>query len=98
MAKLAEGFSGDAPERLFLVGGSWRAIARIDMERRGYPLKVLHEYRMTPKGILDTIKYIGKSDIDELRGKDRHMRRAVFYAPLFRMLPGSLLKVLCAQS
>jgi exopolyphosphatase / guanosine-5'-triphosphate,3'-diphosphate pyrophosphatase len=34
--------------RLFLVGGSWRAIARIDMERRGYPLTVLHEYRMTP--------------------------------------------------
>jgi exopolyphosphatase/guanosine-5'-triphosphate,3'-diphosphate pyrophosphatase len=69
VARLAEGFSGEKPERLFLVGGSWRAIARIDMERRGYPLKVLHEYRMTPRGILDTIKYIGKSDIDELRGK-----------------------------
>jgi exopolyphosphatase/guanosine-5'-triphosphate,3'-diphosphate pyrophosphatase len=54
-------------DRLFLVGGSWRAIARIDMERRGYPLKVLHEYRMTPQGILDTIKYIGKTDIDALR-------------------------------
>jgi len=31
-------------ERLFLVGGSWRAIARLDMERRNYPLHVLHEY------------------------------------------------------
>ena len=30
--------------RLFLVGGSWRAIARLDMERIGYPLKVLHGY------------------------------------------------------
>jgi len=28
--------------------GSWRAIARIDMVARGYPLHVLHEYRMTP--------------------------------------------------
>jgi exopolyphosphatase/guanosine-5'-triphosphate,3'-diphosphate pyrophosphatase len=65
-----------SPERLFLVGGSWRAIARIDMERRGYPLKVLHEYRMTPKAILDTIVMIEKSDIDELRAKHRHQRGA----------------------
>ena len=66
VGKLAADFAERA-ERLFLVGGSWRAIARIDMERRGYPLKVLHEYRMTPQGILDTIKYIGKTDIDALR-------------------------------
>jgi len=66
VATLTSDFS-ERTERLFLVGGSWRAIARIDMERRGYPLKVLHEYRMTPKGILDTIKYIGKTDIDDLR-------------------------------
>ena len=32
--------------RLFLVGGSWRALARIDMERCDHPLRVLHEYRM----------------------------------------------------
>ena len=30
--------NGRATKRLFLVGGSWRAIARIDMERRSYPL------------------------------------------------------------
>lgn len=70
VADLAEGFPEDAG-RLFLVGGSWRAIARIDMERRGYPLKVLHEYRMTPKAILETIKFIGKSDIDALRANTR---------------------------
>ncbi len=46
------------------------------MERRGYPLKVLHEYRMTPQGILDTIKYIGKTDIDELRASHRDQRGA----------------------
>jgi exopolyphosphatase/guanosine-5'-triphosphate,3'-diphosphate pyrophosphatase len=66
VATLVQDFP-QAPGRLFLVGGSWRAIARIDMERRGYPLKVLHEYRMTPKGILDTLKYIAKTDIEELR-------------------------------
>ncbi|MGR3638799.1 Ppx/GppA family phosphatase [Alterinioella nitratireducens] len=59
----------ERPERLFLVGGSWRAIARIDMERRGYPLKVLHEYRMSRKDIRDTIKYIDAADLDELRDR-----------------------------
>ena len=54
-------------KRLFLVGGSWRAIARIDMERRGYPLYVLHEYRMTARHIAKTAKYIAQSDLTELR-------------------------------
>jgi exopolyphosphatase/guanosine-5'-triphosphate,3'-diphosphate pyrophosphatase len=59
----------DQPERLFLVGGSWRAIARIDMERRGYPLKVLHEYRMTPKAIRETIKLIEKLGTSDLKAR-----------------------------
>ncbi len=56
-------------KRLYLVGGSWRAIARLDMERRRYPLHVLHEYRMTPKAVLATVKWINANDINELRGR-----------------------------
>ena len=66
MEKLAE-FMGRQNDRLFLVGGSWRAIARIDMDRRGYPLAVLHEYRMSRKSILATVDYIQKNDPEELR-------------------------------
>lgn len=55
--------------RLFLVGGSWRAIARIDMERRGHPLTVLHEYRMTSHQVSKTAEYIEKSDLQELRSR-----------------------------
>ncbi|HSG54612.1 MAG TPA: Ppx/GppA family phosphatase, partial [Paracoccaceae bacterium] len=58
---------GAQRDRLFLVGGSWRAIARIDMYRRGYPLHVLHEYRMTTKSVQATAKYIEKADIEALR-------------------------------
>ena len=64
--KLAD-LMGPQPDRLFLVGGSWRAIARIDMERRGYPLAVLHEYRMSRKAVQATIEYIEASDIEDLR-------------------------------
>ncbi|SFM52283.1 Ppx/GppA family phosphatase [Shimia aestuarii] len=55
--------------RLFLVGGSWRAIARIDMERRGYPLHVLHEYRMSGKSVRATARYIAENDLEELRAR-----------------------------
>ncbi|PCJ09410.1 MAG: exopolyphosphatase [Rhodobacteraceae bacterium] len=58
---------GSQKDRLFLVGGSWRAIARIDMVRRGYPLKVLHEYRMTAQSVRDTLKYIENNDLEKLR-------------------------------
>ncbi|WP_300032124.1 Ppx/GppA family phosphatase [uncultured Roseobacter sp.] len=58
---------GDQRDRLFLVGGSWRAIARIDMHRRGYPLHVLHEYRMTARSVSDTVQFIRDADLSELR-------------------------------
>ncbi len=58
---------GPQEDRLFLVGGSWRAIARIDMERRGYPLHVLHEYRMTARSVRATAEYIEQNDGEELR-------------------------------
>ncbi len=68
VSELAEAFP-NRPDRLFLVGGSWRAIARVDMERRAYPLKVLHEYRMTPRAIMDSIALVEKSDMSELRAE-----------------------------
>jgi len=52
---------------LFLVGGSWRAIARLDMERRQYPLRVLREYAMTPDGLNETVDWIATKSVDDLR-------------------------------
>ncbi|MEM9344245.1 MAG: Ppx/GppA family phosphatase [Pseudomonadota bacterium] len=62
-----KGDLGDQPDRLFLVGGSWRAIARIDMARRDYPLAVLHEYRMSRDSVLATVDYIAQTDPTDLR-------------------------------
>ncbi|MEM7752886.1 MAG: Ppx/GppA family phosphatase [Pseudomonadota bacterium] len=60
---------GGKGDRLYLVGGSWRAIARIDMDRRGYPLAVLHEYRMSRKALYATIHHIEETPTDELRAR-----------------------------
>jgi exopolyphosphatase/guanosine-5'-triphosphate,3'-diphosphate pyrophosphatase len=55
--------------RIYLVGGSWRVIGRLDMERRSYPLTVLHEYRMTPQGLDDTLDWLAAADLAVLRGR-----------------------------
>lgn len=56
-------------DRIYLVGGSWRVIARLDMERRNYPLTVLHEYRMTPKSVMATVDWIAANDPAILRAR-----------------------------
>ncbi len=33
----------------YLVGGSWRSLARLDMFDSGYPLPVIHHYEMQPR-------------------------------------------------
>ena len=65
--KILDGISYFSKKDLFLVGGSWRAIARLDMERRKYPLKVLHEYEMTEESSLKTVKWILTRDITKMQ-------------------------------
>ncbi len=56
-------------QRIYLVGGSWRVIARLDMERRKYPMTVLHEYRMMPNDLLETLDWLAKADLEDLRAR-----------------------------
>ncbi|HEV7660339.1 MAG TPA: Ppx/GppA family phosphatase, partial [Allosphingosinicella sp.] len=45
----ASGFAGLGSERSFyMVGGSWRTLARIDMLATDFPLPITHQYRMKP--------------------------------------------------
>ncbi len=46
---LAQSDIGKCDDRaLYLVGGSWRALARLDMTATDYPLPVTQQYRMEP--------------------------------------------------
>lgn len=50
----------------YLVGGSWRALARLDMHLTGYPLPVIHEYSMpaaTVTRLQRMIAQLGKGKI-----------------------------------
>ena len=60
---------GNHHDALYLVGGSWRALARLDMHRRDYPLTVLHEYEMTPKSVRRTMDWMKEQDHARLRAQ-----------------------------
>ncbi|PTE16173.1 Ppx/GppA family phosphatase [Pseudogemmobacter blasticus] len=81
-------------ERIYLVGGSWRVIARLDMERRNYPLTVLHEYRMTPQGLLDTIDWIAASDLTMLRARTGTSAERMELVPIACEVLREVIKVL----
>ena len=78
--------------RIYLVGGSWRAIARLDMERRRYPLTVLHEYAMDAAAVAETVQWIATSDMNELRSKTGTSAARMELVPLASMVLNALLE------
>ncbi len=68
LASARDSLEGEG-ERIYLVGGSWRVIARLDMDRRNYPLLVLHEYRMEPGALIETLDWIAATDPARLRAR-----------------------------
>jgi len=66
LADLREKFPGQV-DRIYLVGGSWRALGRVDMARRNYPLHVLHEYKMPPENVLETAIWASEQEPAALR-------------------------------
>ncbi len=46
----------------YMVGGSWRALARIDMLATAFPLPITHQYRMKPGRVRDLRKLLKALD------------------------------------
>ena len=88
---LREQVPGPAP-RLFLVGGSWRAIARIDMERTGYPLKVLHGYEPPIGQLLKTLDFAQNTSTEELNALTGTSSGRLSLVPLAAGVLSELLK------
>lgn len=65
LAKLACDFQTQQ-DQLFLVGGSWRAIARFQMQHSGYPLHVLHDYRVKPRDLVPSLLMLKHSQGDQI--------------------------------
>jgi exopolyphosphatase/guanosine-5'-triphosphate,3'-diphosphate pyrophosphatase len=50
----------------FAVGGTWRALARLHMTQKGYPLRVMHGYRIPAQEALDFCRMVHVSDTETL--------------------------------
>ena len=55
----------------YLVGGSWRSLARVDMHTTGYPLPVIHHYEMQPhraRRLVSKLARLDKAKLKEVPG------------------------------
>ena len=55
---------------LYLVGGSWRALARLHMHLTDYPLPVLHHYSMPPMAAVRLVRAVARIDRKKLKAID----------------------------
>lgn len=62
-ALVSSEFAGRGEGRPFyMVGGSWRSLARLDMELTGYPLPITHYYRLDPERLPVLQKVVASLD------------------------------------
>ncbi len=52
----------------YAIGGTWRSLARLHMHDSGYPLHVMHEYRMDPDELSDFLRVVIRGPLDQVPG------------------------------
>ncbi len=57
-------------ERFYLVGGSWRAMAKFDMHLQSYPLRVLHHYSFDRPHMRELIEQTIAMEMPDLLAND----------------------------
>lgn len=62
----AEVLAGGAKRSFFAIGGTWRSLARLHMRQKGYPLHVMHYYRLAPDEASDFCKMVSRRDLSSL--------------------------------
>lgn len=46
----------------YAVGGTWRALAKLHMGQKGYPMHVMHAYAMPPRDVVDYAQIVERVD------------------------------------
>ena len=90
---LAEGAGQD----LYLVGGAWRALARIHMEQTGYPLAIVHHYTIGREEARDLAGVIGSASRRTLERMPGISRRRVDDMPFAAVVLRRLLRATAAR-
>jgi exopolyphosphatase / guanosine-5'-triphosphate,3'-diphosphate pyrophosphatase len=77
---------GAAGRTLYLVGGAWRAIARLHMEQTAYPLHIIHEYTIPRRPAEDFLDIIAGQSRRSLERIATINRRRLEVAPLAALI------------
>ena len=59
-----------AGRTFYAVGGTWRNLARLHMAERGYPLRVMHDYRIDPADGLAFLEMVERTPASALKEID----------------------------
>lgn len=71
--------------RIYAVGGAWRAVARIHMGLRSYPLSVLHHYELSAAQAMDVCDLVARQSrrsLEEIPGIPRRRLDTLPFAAL----------------
>lgn len=63
----AAGWAGATAQDFYCVGGSWRALGRVEMAQFDYPLKVVHGFWMDAERVLKLESLVRKRDSAQLK-------------------------------
>src|SRR5579863_3721952 len=80
-----------AGKTLYLVGGAWRAIARLHMEQTRYPLHIIHQYtipRRSAEGFLDMMAGQSRRSLERITSISR---RRLDVVPIAALILGRLI-------
>jgi exopolyphosphatase/guanosine-5'-triphosphate,3'-diphosphate pyrophosphatase len=81
----AEVLAAAAGKTLYLVGGAWRAVARLHMEQQHYPLHIIHEYTISRRqadSFLDVVGRLSRRSLERITTINRKRLEVVPLAGL----------------
>jgi len=83
---------GHAGGELYAVGGAWRALARIQIERSRHPLHMIHHFRLGADEALDLARSVPKMSYDDLASVPGINKRRLETLPYATVLLHRLVK------
>lgn len=66
----SEGLKGAEGRTFYAVGGTWRALANLHMQRTSYPLHIMHHYTIPADDAFELCKMVVRSEITAIEGID----------------------------
>lgn len=86
IAKRLRGVRGKfAADELHAVGGGWRSLAQLHMQKSDYPLRIVHQYAMSAADARDVARLVAqqsRASLDRLPGVSKRRAETLPYAAL----------------